>query len=122
MGGTVLVEIKLKKTKSYVVMKLIGQFWEPKDVADFEKAFADLASQNNRIIVADMSRLSFISSHGLGLLVKSYSQMLALNGHFILLGPKGSVRETIGIAGFIEFIKIANSADELSELVKQLNS
>ncbi len=116
------MELKASQTESYGLVELIGQFWEHKDFQVFEEAIAGFVAAGLKTAVLDMSRLSFISSQGLGRLVRAYSHMNRAGGGVVLLCPVGSVRETIEIAGFAEFLKICTSSDELDAHLKGLPS
>ncbi|MBD3391210.1 MAG: STAS domain-containing protein [Chitinivibrionales bacterium] len=109
------MEFKLSLTGSFGKIEMIGQFWEHGDFAAFEKAIEDCLGQGLTIAVVDLSRLTFVSSQGLGRLVRAYSKMREAGGELALLSPLGSVRETIEIAGFADFMNIYNSEAELAE-------
>ena len=97
--------------------KLIGQLWERCELKDFEDEVMASLRRGARTVVLDMSRLSFINSQGLGLLVRLYIQMSKADNRLILYNPRSSVQETIQISGFDQFMKIVYTEEELGKLV-----
>jgi anti-anti-sigma factor len=107
------MEIKISLTERYVIMEMIGQFWEHKDFVSYEDTVAQFVKSGRTMLVADFSRISFISSQALGRLVRTYSKTKEDGKSFVLLNPTGSVKETLDIAGFNEFLAIFNSKEDL---------
>ena len=98
----------------------MGQFWEHKDVVEFDNTITRMMLMGYKVIAADFSRISFISSQALGRMVNAYSKMKESGGYFILVNPVGSVKETIGIAGFADFMKICPAREQLDAFIDSL--
>jgi anti-anti-sigma factor len=109
-----IMEIKLLKKPEYAIIEMIGQFWEPKDIIMFEDALEKCIQEGIPVIAADFTRVSFLSSQALGKLVRAYSKMNKAGGHFVLLNPVGSIKETLGIAGITEFMKILDTKEQVA--------
>lgn len=107
------MDLKIISNDKFGVIQMIGQFWEHKDFAPFDEEIENFVNKGLKEIVLDMARLSFISSQGLGLLVKAFSKMKDMNGRLILLRPSGTVRDEIEIAGFSSFMTIIDSKKEV---------
>jgi anti-anti-sigma factor len=116
------MEIKTVKAEKYGLIEMIGQFWESKDVESFDEAVTQFRVLGLSNVVADFTRISFISSQALGTIVRAYSNIKEAGGHFILLGPLGSVKETIQIAGFAQFMPICPSRDKLDSFIDGLTA
>ena len=61
-------------------IQMIGQFWERKDFILFREQVEGLLDKGVSQIVIDLSRVSFISSQGLGLLVQVFSEVKKRGG------------------------------------------
>jgi anti-anti-sigma factor len=107
------MEFKQSYSEYFGCIEIIGQFWEHKDFSVFEDSISSFIEHGWKVVVLDMTRLSFVSSQGLGRIVKAYSQLHEAQGQLILLNPSGSVRETVEISGFLEFMKMFNTVEEI---------
>ena len=54
-----------------------------------------------------------VSKYRQGRIVKAYSRLHEAGGQLLLLNPNGSVREAVEISGFLEFMKIFNTVEEI---------
>jgi anti-anti-sigma factor len=111
------MDVKTAGHTGYAIMTLIGQFWEHKDFTLFESTLTELDNGSVSAVVVDLSRLTFVSSQGLGRIVSAYVRMRDANRQLILLRPMGSVRETIDLAGFGDVMKICNTTEELQQII-----
>ncbi len=98
---------------SHGVIQMIGQFWEQNEFNLFRKHIKELYEKGITRIVVDLSRVSFISSQGLGILVAVFSEVKNQKGDLILFKPKGCVKEVIEISGLDMTMKIAQTDEEL---------
>jgi anti-anti-sigma factor len=69
-------------------------------------------------ILVDMSRLEYISSAGLKLILSTLKKARELGGKLIIFGLTGHVREVFEFAGLMEVIPIAASKEEALEEAK----
>lgn len=105
----------LQPGESRGTIQMIGQFWERKDFILFREQVDGLLDKGVSQIVVDLSRVSFISSQGLGLLVQVFSEVKKHNGDLLLFKPKGCVNEVIEISGLDMSMKIIYSEKELEQ-------
>jgi anti-anti-sigma factor len=111
------MELKISSDDHIGTVQMIGQFWEQKDLIVFQEKIDDMILKGHKWIVVDMSRLSYISSQGLGLVVKMFSKMRDIEGQLILLSPLGNVKDVIELAGFRSFMKIFESDKEMQKFL-----
>lgn len=52
-------------------------------------------------LLLDMSRVTYLSSMGLQLILLIYHQMARVNGHMAIIGLHESLRETLAMMGFL---------------------
>jgi anti-sigma B factor antagonist len=111
------MEMKLTSQRGATTVQLIGQLWEHQDFTSFLHAVGDIIDQGRPRIVVDLSRLTFVSSQGLGAFVKTYSRARDASCDLVLYRPLGSVREVMELAGFDSFMHIVESVEELDKLL-----
>jgi anti-anti-sigma factor len=98
-----------------VTISLIGQLWNKDELKELDNDLSLYASRDTRTIVIDVSRLSFISSQGLGLLVRGFARLKEMGIRMFLSNPRDSVLEVIELSGFDLFMTVARTEQELLE-------
>lgn len=109
------MEISQSLRNNCTHITLIGQLWQKEELSALEEMVASCIQMQQKNIVLDLQRLSFINSQGLGLLVRIHSSMSDAGGRLILLCSQSSVLEVIEISGFDAFMTIVKSEQELSQ-------
>lgn len=65
-----------------------------------------------RLLVVDMALMTYISSSGLGLLIKAKNDRAKRGGNVALVRPQTSVLNILTIVGLTDLFRIASSVDE----------
>jgi anti-anti-sigma factor len=89
-----------------VIIGMSGQYWETSDLIKFENYVQNSIENGRKCVKIDLSRVSFISSQALGLLVSAYRDIKKVDGRLVLLKPQGTVKEMIEIAGLDEIMEV----------------
>ncbi|ARV62832.1 anti-sigma B factor antagonist [Nostocales cyanobacterium HT-58-2] len=69
-----------------------------------------LAQAQTRMIL-DMTKVPYMSSAGLRMLLSLYRQILVKGGQIILVGLSEEIRDTMSITGFLEFFQTCDTLD-----------
>jgi anti-sigma B factor antagonist len=87
-----------RKTDSVRIIKITGRL-DPGDAPDqlFEMVQA-FVEENEIDFLLDLRSVTYISSTGVGSLIKSYRSVLKQKGHVKLLSPSQSVRNILAIS------------------------
>jgi anti-sigma B factor antagonist len=112
--------MELKTTeinKSCIRIHLVGQCWEKEDFSQLKKTIQTYRMENIRNVVLDLTRLSFISSEGLGLLISLFKEMQNQNGRLLIYKPRENVGEIIKLSGLYDILKIIDTEKQLQEAV-----
>ncbi|MBW2205323.1 MAG: STAS domain-containing protein [Deltaproteobacteria bacterium] len=72
-----------------------------------------------RILVADLSGVSYISSAGLRIFVMSQKQLKNVDGEVILYGTPDPVRDVFMMSGFGTLFRIASTGQEIEGLIQK---
>lgn len=70
------------------------------------------ALQQVQKLILDISRVDYLSSAGLRLLLLLYREITARNGKLVLVGVSPEIRTVMSHTGFLSFFTIADSAEE----------
>jgi anti-anti-sigma factor len=106
------MEVKKSNAATHCIIEMIGQFWEQKDFKLFDDSLEDCRKRGRFVVGADMSRVTFLSSQALGRLARAYSTLNKAGGHFVVINPVRSIRETLNISGIDQFMKIFETREE----------
>lgn len=68
-------------------------------------------SETDKVILS-LSKVDFVSSAGLRLLLMVYRQIKLKNGKVILVGVSEEIQDVMSMTGFINFFSISNTIDE----------
>jgi anti-sigma B factor antagonist len=67
------------------------------------------ASLNSENVIIDLTKVDFVSSAGLRVLLMVYRQIKAKNGKIILVGVSEEITEVMSMTGFINFFEIVDT-------------
>jgi anti-anti-sigma factor len=115
------MEIVSSVNENVSTFNLIGQLWRKDDLSSLEAAVEGFIVEKRPVLVLDISRLSFINSQGLGLLVRCHVRIKEQGAQLILFGPNEAVSEVIELSGFAMFMTIVASGDELLKTLSTLS-
>jgi len=88
-------------------------------VNDVEVEFVRLCTEDNICVIVDLSRVNYISSIGIPLLVNSAKSIARQGGKMALLNPKKSVEDVLELTGIPLIIPIyQNLNTAVSEIRK----
>jgi anti-anti-sigma factor len=99
-------------------IQMIGQFWDPDEIRGFRGRVEELLDKGIRQIVVDLSRVSFISSQGIGTMVHLFSLLKTKDVTVVLFKPVGCVKELMEISGLDTVMKIAHTDEELASFLQ----
>lgn len=87
-----------------------------KSAPDAQAQLIGLLGKKPRLVV-DMSRVGFLSSGGLRMLLLLYRQAVSLNGRLVVVGLSDEIKDTMSMTGFLRFFTLASSVEEGVRLV-----
>jgi anti-anti-sigma factor len=95
-------------------LQMIGQFWDPNEIKTFGEKVNTMLYAGIKKIVIDLSRMSFISSQGIGAMVVLFKTLSVQDILVVFYKPEGCVKELIEISGLAMVMKIAFTEEELA--------
>jgi len=69
-------------------------------------------------VIVDMSRVNYLSSAGLRLLLLVYREFKAKNGRLVLLSVSPDIQAVMSHTGFLGFFTLAGSKDEAMQALR----
>lgn len=105
------MEMTTSKEKGAVIVSVKGKMDAVTSV-DFEKSVSLLISKGESRFLVNFSRLDYISSAGLRVILKISRQLKTQNGKIVFAGLQDPVREVFKISGFDTIFKICETEEE----------
>jgi anti-sigma B factor antagonist len=95
------MDISVKATQGVTVVEMAGELtWE--SVPEAEECILEAARAAGRVIL-DLTRVSFMSSAGLRLLLMVYRTVAARGGRAVLVGLSQDLADIMAYTGFLNF-------------------
>ena len=76
-----------------------------------QQQIAPLAQPNARILV-DMSKVPYMSSAGIRMLLATYRQVTGNGGKIVLVGLAEEVKDTMQVTGFLNFFTAVDTTEQ----------
>lgn len=86
-------------------------------VPEFENAISGALADVTKVIVVDLTDISYLDSSGLSALIVAYKKLAAQGGDLYVIAPKEppAVRRVLEITRVDTFIRVRPSMDEIRE-------
>jgi anti-sigma B factor antagonist len=110
------MEVKTNETENGVVITLDGEMMLGYSANDFHEAIENAIDNNKKKIVVDLSKVQFITSWGIGILMYGHTTTTNLGGKFKLVGVSEKINE------IFKKIKIENIFQQYKSVEEALMS
>ncbi len=104
------IEVAEERNDEVLVLSPVGRL-DSGNASSFESIVMDHVSSGERRLVVDFSRLDFISSSGLRVLLIAAKALKAAGGKIVLCSMKDHIEEVFQISGFSQIIPIKASRE-----------
>ena len=105
------MEINEQKTDHCVIIGITGRL-DTTNYSILEKKLMDLIDTHQDRILVDCSKMDYVSSSGLRILLMALKKITMVKGKFVLCGLQENIREIFEISGFTNIFEIYTSQDE----------
>jgi anti-sigma B factor antagonist len=104
------MEINVKPVGQVMVIEISGEI-DSNTAPQAQEHVLPLAQPGAKILL-DMSRVEYMSSAGLRVLLSMYRQITRQNGGLVLVGLAEEIKDTMSITGFLNFFTTRDTIDE----------
>lgn len=111
------MEMKIFKKDDHAGILPVGKMCDLTDYEDLKNSI-DTVKKEVHTIVIDLSRITFITSQGLGLFISLSKMLQDSDKRLILFNPRPDIKKTIEIAGIDLVIKTVYSEEDLEQAIK----
>lgn len=110
------MKVKTKEVENGVIITLEGEMMLGYSANDFHEAIENALENNKKTIVVDLSKVQFITSWGIGILMYGHTTTTNLGGEFKVAGVSDKINE------IFKKIKIENVFQQYSSVEEALKS
>lgn len=108
----IYMQLRFKKSGDTLVVTLDGDLDHHNAVTVREEIDSKFISTKAKNLVFNLSKLKFMDSSGLGILIGRYKAVSAIGGQTIIAQPTSSSRRLIILSGIHKIIPIYKTLDE----------
>ncbi len=101
--------ININKKSGVNIIEIEDDSLDSRTVSNLKQEIFPLIQLNTKIII-DLSKVSYMSSAGLRMLLSSYREVTAKNGKIVLVGLSEEIEDTMSITGFLDFFNHSENA------------
>jgi anti-anti-sigma factor len=105
------MEISELKTDQCVIIGITGRL-DTTNYSILEKKLMDMIDSHHDKILVDCSKMDYVSSSGLRILLMALKKITMAKGKFVLCSLQENIREIFEISGFTNIFEIYATQDE----------
>jgi anti-sigma B factor antagonist len=109
------MQVEITKQGETVIAVLDGEI-DGKTAPEVQNQLAPVIADYRKIVL-DMTRVTFLSSAGLRILLLLYRQASAKNGKVALAGLSEQIQDVMSITGFLNYFHVTKSVQEAIDAV-----
>ncbi len=109
------MKLETSEEKGIVTARLEGSL-DGKTAPEVREQLRSLLAANSKMIL-DLTKVDYLSSAGLRLLLLLYRELSARKGKLVLLGVSEDIRTVMSHTGFLSFFTLVNSEAEAVQAV-----
>jgi len=111
------LHIQLEEIEHRVILRIDGRL-DAASAPILERKMANLIEENHHLLLLDFSRVDYLSSAGMRVLLSATKKLKAQKGSLILFSVADDVGEIIKMAGFDKILHICSSEKEALQFHK----
>ena len=105
------MELNEQKTSQCVILGITGRH-DTTNYNVLEKKLLELIDDHNEKILVECSKMDYVSSSGLRILLMALKKITMVKGKFVLCGLQENIREIFEISGFTNIFEIYGTQEE----------
>ncbi|MEE4359336.1 MAG: STAS domain-containing protein [Desulfococcaceae bacterium] len=108
------MELEIKEIKNTAVITVKGNM-HADNAFELDKTLEEQIRLGKNRMILNLSELQYISSAGLGFVMKATKKLMAKNGKISIVGLHGVVEEVFKITGFYSIFSVFDTEEEALE-------
>ncbi len=104
------MKVTIENIGASVIAAIEGSI-DSKTAPDLQSSILPVINESNKVIL-DMTKVEFVSSAGLRVLLMVYRQLKTRDGKVVLVGVSDDIKDVMHMTGFITFFEIVPTLEE----------
>ena len=113
-----LTEVIHSEIGNCVIFILVGEL-EARSVSELENEVHKNIASGILFVMLDLTALRFLSSSGIGILIRLLDYIESNRGRLLLIGLSDRIQNTLELAGIADVFLIFNSNEDASQWLKK---
>jgi anti-sigma F factor antagonist len=105
------MQVKVSSRGSNIIVSLIGELDHHSAQVVRNKIDAEIVKASTKAVVIDFSKITFMDSSGIGVVVGRYKNLKELNGYLVLVGLSPQIKRIFEMSGILRQIRVFDSID-----------
>lgn len=111
------MKVNRRDLDSAVVLDLKGQLTGGPDAEKFRDLFKALVDEGQKNIVVNLKDVDWISSTGIGIMIRGYKTIREANGHFVLVRVGERTQQIFNVLRLYDIFKILETEEQALEYI-----
>jgi len=117
--GRIALQIKFSNKGTALVISIIGELDHHAAEYVRNKIDGELIKSTTKNIIFDFSRLSFMDSSGIGVIMGRYKIIRQLNGKAAIVKANAQIRRILEMSGILKIMSLYESVDDAFKTLQQ---
>lgn len=109
------MNVDITTNENMTIISIEGSI-DSKTAGELQSKIMGKVSETDKVIL-DLTKVDFVSSAGLRLLLMIYRQIKSKNGKIILVGVSDEIKDVMAMTGFINFFEFSQTIEEANDLL-----
>lgn len=105
------MQVKVSRRGSNTIVSLIGELDHHSAQIARTKIDAEIVKTTTKVVVLDFSKVSFMDSSGIGVVVGRYKCLKELNGELVLVNLSPQIKRIFEMSGILRQIRVFDNID-----------
>ncbi|HHW30318.1 MAG TPA: anti-sigma F factor antagonist [Clostridiaceae bacterium] len=107
--------VKFTRKGAVLIVKVYGELDHHTAEYFRQKIDSEIVKSTTRDIIFDFSKLDFMDSSGIGVLMGRYKNLIQLKGRAAIVNPNKQIRRILEMSGILKIMKAYNTNEEALE-------
>lgn len=103
------MDVKISSTDKVVTISVEGSI-DSNTAGDLQAQIMEKVVESQNVLL-DFSKVDFVSSAGLRVLLMIYRQIKSKNGKVVLVGVSEEIQDVMSMTGFVNFFEITDTIE-----------
>jgi stage II sporulation protein AA (anti-sigma F factor antagonist) len=118
MRGRIILQVKFTNKGSTLVISIIGELDHHTAEYIRQKIDSEIIKSTTKNIIFDFSKLTFMDSSGIGVIIGRYKNIQKLNGKAAIVNANQQIRRILEMSGLLRIMILHDSVDKAFDMLQ----